>query len=93
MSRIHPYKRASTTSDLTIRAFRGSRLAFGRLYSVPACMYDHTYSKSMDDRLLIFVYFQVNNGVLYCFWIMKILVIMVLCSARFNYCIVFVFIV
>ena len=40
-----------------------------------------------------FVYFQVNNGVLYCFWIMKILIIMVLCCACFNYCIVFVFIV
>ena len=36
---------------------------------------------------------NVRNGVLYCFWIMKILIIMVLCSARFNYCIVFVFIV
>ena len=30
---MHPYKRASTTSDLTIRALRGSRLAFGRSYS------------------------------------------------------------
>ena len=29
----HPYKRASTTSDHTIRALRGSRLAFGRSYS------------------------------------------------------------
>ena len=49
---------------------------------------------TLCDRPLLFVYFQVNNGVLYCFWIMKILVIMVLCCARFNYyCIVFVFIV
>ena len=48
---------------------------------------------SLCDRPLLFVYFQVNNGVLYCFWIMKILVIMVLCCARFNYCIGFVFIV
>ena len=32
-------------------------------------------------------------GVLYCFWIMKILIIVVLCCARFNYCIGFVFIV
>ena len=36
---------------------------------------------------------QLNNGVLNCFWIMKILIIMVLCCACFNYCIVFVFIV
>ena len=35
---------------------------------------------ALCDRLLLFVYFQVNNGVLYCFWIMKTL-IMVLCSA------------
>ena len=48
---------------------------------------------ALCDRLLLFVYFQVNNGVLYCFWIMKILIIMVLCCACFNYCIVFVFIV
>ena len=33
---------------------------------------------ALCDRLLLFVYFQVNNGVLYCFWVMKILIIMVL---------------
>ena len=48
---------------------------------------------SLCDRPLLFVYSQVNNGVLYCLWIMKILIIMVLCCARFNYCIGFVFIV
>ena len=36
---------------------------------------------------------QVNNGVLYCFWIKKILIIMGLYCARFNYRIGFVFIV
>ena len=45
------------------------------------------------DIIQHFVYFQVNTGVLYCFWIMKILIIVVLCCARFNYCIGFVFIV
>ena len=36
---------------------------------------------------------NVRNNNNNCFWIMKILIIMVLCCARFNYCIGFVFIV
>ena len=80
-------KTVNQTSFTPYREQREQPRSTRIVVAYPRPAFSATNRTNTFQPVLINKEFQVNNGVLYCFWIMKILVIMVLCCARFNYCV------